>query len=56
MPRSPGIDGWLQIARMTALAGDMAPFPYIKGAAGCVVAILEAIEVRFLDLRGAVHR
>ncbi|KAK0211629.1 hypothetical protein IW262DRAFT_1413461 [Armillaria fumosa] len=44
MPRNLNIDKWIQIAKFTQAAGEMAPFPYIKGAAGCVVMILEAIE------------
>ncbi|KAK0211631.1 hypothetical protein IW262DRAFT_1413476 [Armillaria fumosa] len=44
MPRNLNIGKWIQIAKFTQAAGEMAPFPYIKGAAGCVVMILEAIE------------
>ncbi|KAK0435417.1 hypothetical protein EV421DRAFT_1237976 [Armillaria borealis] len=44
MPRNLDIDKWIQIAKFTTTAGEMAPFPYIKGAAGCVTIILEAIE------------
>ncbi|KAK0211615.1 hypothetical protein IW262DRAFT_350214 [Armillaria fumosa] len=44
MPRNLSIDKWIQIAKFTQAAGEMAPSPYIKGAAGCVVMILEAIE------------
>ncbi|KAK0211618.1 hypothetical protein IW262DRAFT_1413384 [Armillaria fumosa] len=44
MPRSFSFDGWIQIAKFTAAAGEMAPFPYIKGAAGCAAMVLEAIE------------
>ncbi len=40
-----GIDSCLEIAKLTAAAGEMAPFPFIKGAAQCVVIVLEAIEV-----------
>ncbi len=52
MPRSFSVDGWIQIAKFTATAGEMAPFPYIKGAAGCVAMVLEAIEVRVINLCG----
>ncbi|KAK0443638.1 hypothetical protein EV421DRAFT_528643 [Armillaria borealis] len=38
------IDSCLKIARFTAAAGEMAPFPFIKSAAQCVVVVLEAIE------------
>ncbi|KAK0430830.1 hypothetical protein EV421DRAFT_241038 [Armillaria borealis] len=44
MPRSFSVDGWIQIAKFTAAAGEMVPFPYIKGAAGCVAMVLETIE------------
>ncbi len=40
-----GIDSYLRIAKLTAAAGEMAPFPFIKGAAQCVVVVLEVIEV-----------
>ncbi len=40
-----GIDSCLKIAKLTAAAGEMAPFPFIKGAAQCVVVVLETIEV-----------
>ncbi len=33
------------MVKIAANAGEMAPFPYIKGLCGCVVLILEAIEV-----------
>ncbi|KAK0443641.1 hypothetical protein EV421DRAFT_1735758 [Armillaria borealis] len=33
-----GIDSCLKIAQLTAAAGEMAPFPFIKGAAHCVSA------------------
>ncbi len=39
------IDSCLKIAKLTAAADEMAPFPFIKGAALCVVVVLEAIEV-----------
>ncbi|PBK79197.1 hypothetical protein ARMGADRAFT_1093361 [Armillaria gallica] len=39
-----GIDACLKIARLTAAAGEMAPFPFIKGAAQCVIVVLEAME------------
>ncbi|PBK79050.1 hypothetical protein ARMGADRAFT_1093515 [Armillaria gallica] len=39
-----GIDSCLKIAKLTAAAGEMAPFSFIKGAAQCVVVILETIE------------
>ncbi|PBK80320.1 hypothetical protein ARMGADRAFT_79427 [Armillaria gallica] len=44
MPRSPNVDGWIQAAKLTTSAGEMAPFLFIKGAAGCVTIVLEAIE------------
>ncbi|KAK0227500.1 hypothetical protein EDD85DRAFT_958113 [Armillaria nabsnona] len=39
-----GIDSCLKIAKLTAAAGEFAPFPFIKGAAQCVVVVLEIIE------------
>ncbi|PBK81772.1 hypothetical protein ARMGADRAFT_1091002 [Armillaria gallica] len=39
-----GIDSYLKIAKLTAAAGKMIPFPWIKGAAQCAVVILETIE------------
>ncbi|KAK0494180.1 hypothetical protein EDD18DRAFT_384830 [Armillaria luteobubalina] len=45
MSRGSNIGVWIQFARLTAAAGEMAPFPYIKGVAGCIATILEAIEV-----------
>ncbi|KAK0193249.1 hypothetical protein F5146DRAFT_997866 [Armillaria mellea] len=38
------IGTWIQFAKLTAAAGEMAPFPYIKGVAGCIATILEVIE------------
>ncbi|KAK0235498.1 hypothetical protein EDD85DRAFT_77617 [Armillaria nabsnona] len=39
-----GIDSYLRIAKLTAAAGEIAPFPFIKGAAQCVIVVLEVIE------------
>ncbi len=54
MPRYLDIDSCLQAARLTAAAGEMAPFPFVKGAAQCVVVVLEIIQVSrhflFVDL------
>ncbi|KAK0449626.1 uncharacterized protein EV420DRAFT_779691 [Desarmillaria tabescens] len=44
MTRSSNLETWIQIAKVAATAGEMAPFPYIKGLCGCVVLILEAIQ------------
>ncbi|KAK0449643.1 uncharacterized protein EV420DRAFT_1707811 [Desarmillaria tabescens] len=44
MARSSNLDTWIQIAKVAAAVGDMAPFPYIKGIGGCAVLILEAIQ------------
>lgn len=46
MSRYPDIDACIQAARLAAAAGEMAPFPFIKGAAQCVVLVLETIDVR----------
>ncbi len=45
MPRYLDLDSCLQAARLIAAAGEMAPFPFVKGAALCVVVILENIQV-----------
>ncbi|KAK0494155.1 hypothetical protein EDD18DRAFT_1177837 [Armillaria luteobubalina] len=45
MSGDSNIGTWIQLAKLTAAAGEMAPFPYIKGAAGCIVTILEIIEL-----------
>ncbi|KAK0211622.1 hypothetical protein IW262DRAFT_1301563 [Armillaria fumosa] len=44
MSRYLDIDACIQAARLTAAAGEMAPFPFIKGAAQCVVLALETID------------
>ncbi len=46
MSGDSNIGAWIQFAKLTAAAGEMAPFPYIKGVAGCIVTILEVVEVR----------
>ncbi len=46
MSGDSNIGAWIQFAKLTAAAGEMAPFPYIKGVAGCIATILEVIEVR----------
>ncbi len=55
------IDLCLKIAKLTAAAGEMVPFPFIRGTAQCVVVILETIEVclyssLFSTLTRAVER
>lgn len=45
MSRYLDIDSCIQAARLTAAAGEMAPFPFIKGAALYVVVTLENIQV-----------
>ncbi|PBK79383.1 hypothetical protein ARMGADRAFT_1093193 [Armillaria gallica] len=44
MSRYPDIDTCIQAARLIAAAGEMAPFPFIKGVAQCVIVILETID------------
>ena len=46
MSGDSNIGAWIQFAKITAAAGEMAPFPYIKGVAGCIATILEVVEVR----------
>ncbi len=45
MTRTSNLDAWIQAAKLGAAAGELAPFPYIKGLCGCAVVVLEAIEV-----------
>ncbi|KAK0458051.1 uncharacterized protein EV420DRAFT_410829 [Desarmillaria tabescens] len=45
MSGDSNIGAWIQFAKLTAAAGEMAPFPYIKGVAGCIATILEVIEL-----------
>ena len=35
----------IQAAKITAAAGELAPFPFIKGAAGVFIALLEPVQV-----------
>jgi hypothetical protein len=60
LPKPPSttrssVPDWLgkliEVARLATSAGDLAPFPYIKGAAGAVVVLLETIEVRLITLK-----
>ncbi|KAK0431640.1 hypothetical protein EV421DRAFT_141078 [Armillaria borealis] len=44
MARSSNLETWIHIAKVATAAGEMAPFPYIKGLCGCAVLILEVIE------------
>ncbi len=45
MPPFVDVDSCLQTVKLIAAAGEMAPFPFIKGAALCAVVILENIQV-----------
>ncbi|KAK0214187.1 hypothetical protein IW262DRAFT_1516361 [Armillaria fumosa] len=45
MSGDSNIGVWIQFAKLTVAAGEMAPFPYIKGVAGCIATILEIIEL-----------
>ncbi|KAK0232071.1 hypothetical protein EDD85DRAFT_99561 [Armillaria nabsnona] len=44
MPRPSNLGTWIDIAKLGVAAGELAPFPYIKGLCGCAVVVLEAIE------------
>ncbi|PBK80338.1 hypothetical protein ARMGADRAFT_1092356 [Armillaria gallica] len=44
MPHFVDVDSCLQTAKLITAAGEMAPFTFIKGVAGCVVVILENIQ------------
>ncbi len=46
MTRPSNLETWIHVAKLGVAAGEMAPFPYIKGVFGCAVLVLEAIEVR----------
>ncbi|PBL04516.1 hypothetical protein ARMGADRAFT_1070970 [Armillaria gallica] len=39
------IGSWIQFTKLTVAAGEMAPFPYIKGVAECIATVLEVIEL-----------
>ncbi|KAK0218534.1 hypothetical protein EDD85DRAFT_350663 [Armillaria nabsnona] len=45
MSGDSNIGAWIQFAKLTTVAGEMAPFPYIKGVAGCIATVLEVIEL-----------
>ncbi|KAK0482432.1 hypothetical protein IW261DRAFT_1467799 [Armillaria novae-zelandiae] len=44
MTRPSNLGTWIDIAKVGVAAGELAPFPYIKGLCGCAVLVLEAIE------------
>ncbi|PBK83473.1 hypothetical protein ARMGADRAFT_1019036 [Armillaria gallica] len=44
MTRTSNLETWIHVAKLGVAAGEMAPFPYIKGLCGCAVLVLEAIE------------
>ncbi len=56
MPRNFNVDQLIQGAKLAAAAGEMVPFPYLKGAAQCAVIFLEAIEVRAVGRCCTSHR
>ncbi|KAK0471986.1 hypothetical protein IW261DRAFT_820681 [Armillaria novae-zelandiae] len=45
MSGESNIGAWIQFAKLTSAAGEMTSFPYIKGVAGCIAAILEIVEL-----------
>ncbi len=45
MLRFVDIDSCLQTVKLIGAAGEMAPFPFIKGVALCAIVILENIQV-----------
>ena len=53
MSGDSNIGAWIQFAKLTAAAGEMAPFPYIKGVAGCIATILEVVEVHAGAVKGS---
>ncbi|KAK0482447.1 hypothetical protein IW261DRAFT_1606328, partial [Armillaria novae-zelandiae] len=44
MTRPSNLETWISIANFGVAAGELAPFPYIKGVCGCAVLVLEAFE------------
>ncbi|KAK0232062.1 hypothetical protein EDD85DRAFT_99313 [Armillaria nabsnona] len=44
MTRPSNLETWINIAKLGMAAGELAPFPYIKGLCGCAVLVLETIE------------
>jgi hypothetical protein len=43
--RSDWLAGLIEVARAATAAAELAPFPYIKSAAGSLLVLLQAIEV-----------
>ncbi|PBK83491.1 hypothetical protein ARMGADRAFT_671817 [Armillaria gallica] len=62
MTRSSSLETWINVVKLGAAAGELAPFPYIKGLCGCAVLVLEAIEKAdknnedLLDLADSVQK
>jgi len=44
------LDNVIQVARVTAAAGELAPFPYIKGSALVFLALLEPVQVWYTSV------
>ncbi|PBK83458.1 hypothetical protein ARMGADRAFT_670479 [Armillaria gallica] len=44
MTRTSNLETWINVAKLGVAAGELAPFPYIKGLCGCAVVVLETIE------------
>jgi hypothetical protein len=44
--RADWLAGLIELTKATTAAAELAPFPYIKGAAGSVLLLLQAVEVR----------
>jgi hypothetical protein len=47
--RSDWLAGLIEVAKAATAAGELAPFPYIKGAAASLLVLLQAIEVCLLS-------
>ncbi|KAK0496533.1 hypothetical protein EDD18DRAFT_209148 [Armillaria luteobubalina] len=43
MTRPSNLETWINIVKLGVAAGELAPFPYIKGLCGCAVLVLEVI-------------
>ncbi|KAK0442125.1 hypothetical protein EV421DRAFT_595532 [Armillaria borealis] len=44
MTRTSNLESWINVAKLGVAAGELAPFPHIKGLCGCAVVVLETIE------------
>jgi len=45
IPSNDWVSNAIQAGKIAVAAGELAPFPFIKGAAGVFVALLEPVQV-----------